>query len=918
MLSVTPISVRQAGTYYEKDSYYSSEKPGEWAGRAADELGLRDEINGEDWQRVIRGQDPRTGEQLVQAGANGEHRSATDTTFSAPKSASVLALLLNRTDIIEAHRKAVEVAIKYMEQDAAQARVTVDGLTERVHTGNLLIAIYEHTRSRELDPQLHTHCPVLNMTEMPDGSWKAVSNERFFENKLFYGQIYRNELAANLKELGYQIEYSKDGLFEIAGIDKSILETFSRRSEQIKEAMNEIREKYPHADESQLREYATLGSRVAKQKNIDNDAVHASWVERLRSLGLSPDDLNRTIDVTIETTDRGKESMNADDAISMAGKLITEQELTFPKEQLLRIAGQFSLGSARISDLERAARDQLRSGQILQRKDGSYTTAEKVQEVSETVQMMKDGTGKCMPIMTKEESLKVLEGRGLTQSQIDLNIHVLTSPDLVMGGQGYAGVGKTTALDTLREILESRSQTVRGLAFTGKAADGIEQEAGIESNTIARELHLSGRTDWIVLDEASMVGSKDMHDILKLAREHNSRVLIIGDADQLPSIAAGRIFKDLKESGMSTVEMKEIVRQKDGTYKDVVQSIVSKRIDDAFNKLAKTGHIHEIKDQNERIGGIAKDYTDRQNWRNTIVLSGKNADARELNSAIRSILKERGEIGQQDNEITVRVPVSLSPTEQRFGQSYEPGQYIFARKAGVGGLRAGDEARIVAVDKVRHTLSIETKQGAERIIDLIQDGGNISAYEERQDKFSEREKIIFTKNDSKLKVRNGQIGEILKIDESGQLIIAMQDGSTRHIDPAKYQYVNHGDAVTTYKAQGMTQNNVIVNAPADGMQTYNAMYVQATRGKYDLQVYTDSTEKLIERVKIEQEKTTTLDRPIEQERDSQAQVIQISEPPKTASKDKKAKQDKDQDKPDSDSLELSKAPVRDREIEMEM
>ena len=92
MLSVTPISVNQAGTYYEKDSYYSSERPGEWAGKAADALGLRGEIDGEDWQRVIRGQDPRTGEQLVQAGANGEHRAATDPTLSSPKSISVLAL----------------------------------------------------------------------------------------------------------------------------------------------------------------------------------------------------------------------------------------------------------------------------------------------------------------------------------------------------------------------------------------------------------------------------------------------------------------------------------------------------------------------------------------------------------------------------------------------------------------------------------------------------------------------------------------------------------------------------------------------------------------------------------------------------------------------------------------------------------
>jgi conjugative relaxase-like TrwC/TraI family protein len=861
MLSVTPISVNQAGTYYQKDGgYYDTERPGEWDGKAAEALGLRGEISTEDWQRTIRGEDPRTGEQLVQNGANGKHRAATDTTYSAPKSASTAALIGGRVDIIEAHRAAVDVTAKYMEKDGAQVRRTHDGKTEYVQTANLLIGKFEHTLSRENDPQLHTHCPVLNFSQLPDGSWKALSNERFFDNKLFYGQIYRNELAANLKQLGYRIEYGKDGLFEIAGIDTSIREAFSRRSDQIKEAMNAIREKYPHANESELREYATLGSRVAKQKNVDINTVRETWVERLEALGLTPDDLNRNIYKAMCEMGQEKEPMTAHDAIRTAGQIITEQESSFPREDLLRIAGQFSLGSARISDLERAMRDLIKSGEIMQVKDNSLTTRGMQQVEREIIQLMLDGQGKCSPVMTKEEALKALAGRGLTQSQIDLNVHALTSRDMVIGGLGPAGVGKTVGLDTLRNMLEAQDQTIKGVAFTGKAADGIEQEAGIKSNTIAKDSYNSGRADWIVVDEASMVGSKDLHRVLKRAQEEGSRVLVIGDTDQLPSIAAGRIFKDLKEAGMNTVEMKEIIRQKDGTYKDIVQSIVAKRIDNAFAKLTETGKIHEIKGSRERVAAIAIDYTDRPDWRNTIVLSAKNVDARELNSMIRFSLKERGEIGQRDHEITVRTVVSLSPTEQRFGQSYETGQYVFARKAGVGGLRAGDEARIVAVDTVHHALTVEAGNGAQRPINLVQDGGNLSVYEESRDKFSEREKIVFTKNDSKLKVRNGQIGEILKIDNNGQMIIAMQDGSARHVDPTMYQYINHADAVTTYKAQGMTQNNVIVNAPADGMQTYNAMYVQATRGKYDLQVYTDSTENLIERVKIEHEKTSTLEK----------------------------------------------------------
>jgi conjugative relaxase-like TrwC/TraI family protein len=912
MLSVTKISIGQAGTYYAKDSYYSAERPGEWAGTAADALGLRGEIDGEDWQRVIEGRDPRTGEQLVRAGPNGEHRAATDLTFSAPKSASVIALVLGRTEVTYAHREAIETILKYIEQDGAQARITQDGITEKVQTRNLLMAMYEHSNSRELDPQLHTHCPVINMTRMPDESWKAVSNEIFFENKLLYGQIYRNEFAANLRELGYQIEYGKDGLFEIAGIDKSILEAFSQRSEQIKEAMKELREKYPHANESELREYATLGSRSSKQKNVDMTLVRETWVERINSLGINLDDLNKSIDTIMFSPSQEQNHLTAYEALLAVGKDLPESR--FSPEELLRPAAQLTMGYSRIRDLNNATRDLIRSGKIRQNDDSTYSTAEKYQEERETVQIMQDSKAKSAPVMTKEDAQSSLQSRGLTQSQIDLNLHALTSQDMIIGANGPPGTGKTFGLSTLAEILKAQGQAVRGVAFTGKAADTLEQEAGIKSNTIAKDLQLPGRTDWIVVDEASMIGSKDMHDILKRAEEEKSRVLIIGYTDQLPSISAGRMFKDLIEHGMSTIEIKEIIRQKDSTYKDIVQSLVARQVDDAFAKLADAGKIHEINDSTVRIAAIAKDYTDRPDWKNTIVLSSKNVDARELNAMIRSVLKERGEIGQQDHEITIRTPVPLSPIEQRFGQSYEPGQFVFARKAGVGGLRAGDEARVSAVDAAHKSLTIETGSGDSRVIDLIQDGGSLSVYEERRDNFSEREKIVFSKNDSKLKVRNGQMGEILKINEQGQMIIAMQDNSTRHVDPAIYQYVNHADAVTTYKAQGITQNNVIVNAPADGMQTFNAMYVQATRGKYDIQVYTDSTEKLVESVKIEQEKTSTLEKPTITEKPAgklQDQEIEITQEHYgviDARDQNEGREGKEKEPPG----------IRQREIEMEM
>ncbi len=679
----------------------------------------------------------------------------------------------------------------------------------------------------------------------------------FFDNKMFYGQMYRNELAANLRELGYQIEPGKYGLFEIAGVDKSIREEFSRRSQQIKEMMSQLREKYPNANDSELKEMATLGSRAAKDKKADITAIRENWIDRLQSLDRSKDGLNQAIDETMK--DHAREVMTAGDAIRKAAEIITAQESAFSREDLLRHAGRFSLGRSRIADLERAAKKLIQSRELVSLSDGTFTTPGMQQLEQEIVTMMQGGQGKFSPIMNREEVQRAINGRGLTDSQRDFILHAMTARDQVIGVQGYAGVGKTFALDTFRQLLESRGLTVKALAYTGKAADGITTEAKIESSTIAKDSHESKRADWIIVDEASMAGSRDIHSILKRAKAEGIRVLLIGDTEQLQAINAGRIFKDLIHHGMATVEMKQVVRQENGTYKDIVQSIIEKRIHDAFEKLDSAGQLHEIKDQEERLAAVAKDYTDRPDWRKSVVLSAKNADTRELNTLIRAILQQRGEIGRQDHEIAIRTPVSLQPAEQHFALSYKPGQYIFARKAGAGGMKAGAEARIIEIDTEKQMLLVRDTEGIDRTIDLIKSGCDISTYEEQQDRFSEREKIIFTKSDSKLRVRNGQTGEILKIDDDGRLIISMQDGSTRHIDPATYPYINHGDAVTTYKAQGMSQHNVIVNAPADVLQTYNAMYVQATRGKFDLQIYTDSREKLIERVKVEQEKTSTLE-----------------------------------------------------------
>src|SRR3990172_5547193 len=283
MLSIHNVTSGQASTYYTHDSYYTRDQlRGRWTGKGAEFLGLDGDFTREDFENIIEGRD-RSGAELIERGFQGKHQSGKDLTFIAPKSVSVLSEVLGDERVREAHDKAVSRALSYLEEHFSEARITVKGVTEKVKTGNLVAALFQHDTSRELDPQLHTHAVVMNMTMRVEGKWRALASDKkkgdlLYGNKMLMGQIYRNELASNLKDLGYDVISDSKGLFEIRGMDRAVLNEFSSRKEQIDDKVRALKESglYKGVNEQKLREIAALGSRVAK-KDVDMNMVRSSW-----------------------------------------------------------------------------------------------------------------------------------------------------------------------------------------------------------------------------------------------------------------------------------------------------------------------------------------------------------------------------------------------------------------------------------------------------------------------------------------------------------------------------------------------------------------------------------------------------------------------------------------------------------------
>src|SRR5580693_7283834 len=235
--------------HLEHNDYYSEGERvvGEWNGRGAELLGLGGPVNTKDFEALRQGLNPSTGEFLRirhSADRTARHgsklaqgRTLYDFTISAPKSVSVLAILGGDHRLIEAHRAAVAEALKEIETYAA-SRVRQAGANENRATGNLVLAVYHHDTSRELDPQLHTHAVAGNLTyDGTEGRWKALQASDIYQRRAYLSEVYRNALAREVRSLGYQTEdrrdrQGQDAGFEIRGLSNALLEMYSQRSRQ--------------------------------------------------------------------------------------------------------------------------------------------------------------------------------------------------------------------------------------------------------------------------------------------------------------------------------------------------------------------------------------------------------------------------------------------------------------------------------------------------------------------------------------------------------------------------------------------------------------------------------------------------------------------------------------------------------------
>jgi conjugative relaxase-like TrwC/TraI family protein len=249
-----------------------------WLGKGAAELGLVGEIDRESFEHICYGRSPDGSKYLGTKGDTNKRRAGTDFTFSAPKSVSLTALVGGDTRLEDAHRLAVEKTLKLIEERYAQTRITKNGKVAEIQTGNLVVAQFDHIESRELDPHLHTHALVMNLTQAESGKWYANDNDLIFQNKKHLGTIYQAYLAAEVERQGYEIEPRPHGMFEIKGYKLENLIEFSKRRMQ-------ILAQCPANSTWQTREDSWDRTRKHKEHTASTE-LKARWQQEASDLGI--------------------------------------------------------------------------------------------------------------------------------------------------------------------------------------------------------------------------------------------------------------------------------------------------------------------------------------------------------------------------------------------------------------------------------------------------------------------------------------------------------------------------------------------------------------------------------------------------------------------------------------------------------
>ena len=282
-----------------------------------------------------------------------------------------------------------------------------------------------------------------------------------------------------------------------------------------------------------------------------------------------------------------------------------------------------------------------------------YSTKEMIaveRQLAESADRMAEG--RSFAVASRKVEQAIAARAFLAEEQRNAIRHI-AGPERISAVVGLAGAGKSTMLDAAREAWEADGYRVHGAALAGKAAEGLEESSGIASRTLAswergweRGYDQLGPKDVFVVDEAGMVGSRQLSRVIAEADRAGAKIVLVGDPEQLQPIGPGAAFRAVAER-VGVVELGEVRRQRQDWQRTASVDFARNRTDEGLTAYAVRGHVRFEDDIAAARRAIVRDVIADREARpdgSRLVLAHRRVDVAELNQSIRAARQERGEL----------------------------------------------------------------------------------------------------------------------------------------------------------------------------------------------------------------------------------------------------------------------------------
>ena len=761
-----------------------------------------------------------------------------DFTFSPVKSVSVWWALADEntaSHIAALHHEAVAEALAWAEDNAIYTRVGTGGI-KQVKTGGIIASEFTHFDTRGGDPDLHSHVLIANKVQAPDGRWLSLDSRAIHQMhqaiSARYDAILHDKMTRRMG-VEFTANYPHPGkapIWEIAGIDRRLIEMFSSRRTLARPVFDQLVTEYvaKHGRQPSQRagyalwQKAILDTRDAKKPAQSLDEHRAAWkkaatervgaevVEQIVAASTAADtEASREafdaklhtetvaelaiarvtdarahfrashLDTAISTVLKGYR-FDSDTELEAAHQVVMNHAMTTlavpltPPEPLLLPS---ALMTARGAGIDRHANSaKYTTDAVLSAETSVLDAARTPVAVIATEAAVDD-------VLTAHERR---EGWSLNPGQQALAKHLVGVGTLVAAGVGPAGTGKTASMKIVAKTWQSTGRNIIGLAPSAAAASVLSEDIDAPAHTIDlltftwRGLHPNapGKTlsalpieikagDMLLVDEAGMASTENLAALTEIAKESGAVLRLIGDPYQLSAVTSGGLFADITRTP-GTPELEQVMRM--GADTEQAEATLGLRVGDtaALDLYDGRGWVRGGHRESMLTDAVQAYLADLEAGRSSLIIASRNEDVDTLNEVIRA---------------------------QRIAEGI--------------------------VDS-SHTTSVSRG-------DTVGVGDTVIARQNQK---------LFTADSTYLgRVINGQLFTVTGITDDGALAVRDQNTGDDMLIPADYASTNiHlGYAATIHRSQGATVDTT--HAVIDTSVDRAGLYVAMTRGRRENRVY---------------------------------------------------------------------------------